>query len=293
MVGKREFLRQTVKNSEINGIERSDAYDFEFMLYLRTEVGNNSRVAKDTAYCLANLLKKWPIDFPNANKLRQLAMNVLDADFSKSYQRKALITIEKYARYLGIDGVKFKKPKPTQKQIHYLTDEEMGRLLDTADNRRDFTIILMLCKTGMRASELLDLNVCDVDFEKQEIAIHHGKGDKTRTIDFDKQAETALRAHVGILKLSPNSPLFLSRRGRRMSYKALHSMIATTGRKAGLSVHPHMLRHSFATAWVANEGDLFHLQGFLGHTELSMTRRYFHECPESRKSAYLKGVTQF
>jgi integrase len=293
MDGKGKKSRSTGKGLEKADILDDKKFDMDFLTFLRIEIGNSPKVARDMTYCLHNLLSRWPMDFPNANRLRQLALNVLDADFSKSYQRKALITIERYAKFLGIEGVKFKKPKQTQKEIQYLTQDEMSALVKAASTHRDYAIMYLFCKTGMRSTELLSLNVSDINFERGEIIIRHGKGDRSRIVDFDAQTDRVLRTYIGKLKISGNSPLFTSRNGHRLSYKALHTMIVNTGRKAGLSVHPHMLRHSFATAWISNDADIFHLQGILGHTDLSMTRRYFHACNESRKMAYLKGAPQF
>ena len=268
------------KNQEQLEIVERKKIDHEFVAYLRMDIGNTSTVAQDAAYCMRNILRRWPMEFPNANRLRQLAMYVLDSEFSKSYQRKCLIAIERYATFMGIEGVKLKKPRLNQPDIKYLTIEEMGKLIKAAKCQRDLTILVLLCKTGIRASELVNLNVDDIDFQRREISIRHGKRDKARKVDFDDQTDRVLRTYIGSNGKNPNSPLFLSMRHRRMSYKALHQMVKLTGERIKIKVHPHMLRHSFATAWVANESDIFHLQGLLGHTDITMTRRYFHACAE-------------
>ena len=266
--------------------------DHDFVAFLRMTIGNSADGAVDMAYCLGSIMRQWPIDFPNANNLRRLALHVLDSDYSKSYQRKCLIAIERYAQFMRIEGVKFKKPRQTQQEIRYLTKEEMTKLIHAAKTQRDFTILVLFCKTGLRVSELCRLNLSDIDFDHREINVRHGKRDKSRKVDFDAQTDRVLRTYLGQFRLSLNSPLFASRNGQRLSRKAVCSMVNKTGRTVGLKVHPHMLRHSFATAWVSNDADIFHLQGILGHTDISMTRRYFHACNESRKNAYLKGVPQ-
>ena len=288
-VRKDHVQDKTISNKAVNT---------DFVSYLRLTVGNSPLVAQDLAYCMTNILNKWPIKFPNANRLRDLAMHVLDADYSRSYQKKAMIAIERYAQFLNIDGVHLKKPKQKQKEISYLTIEEMSRLIKAAQNQRDFTILVLFCKTGMRAQELLDLNIGDINFERREIIVRHGKGDKARMIDFDEQTDRVLRTYLGMTKRGVNSSLFVSRErnkyreSNRLGYKALFTMVRNTGKKVGLTVHPHMLRHSFACAWVANESDVFNLQTVLGHTDIAMTRRYWHSCPETRKIAYNKGVAQ-
>jgi len=88
--------------------------DGEFVAFLRMTIGNTADGAVDMAYCLGSIMRQWPIDFPNANNLRRLAVHVLDSEYSKSYQRKCLIAIERYTQFMRIEGVKFKKPKQTQ-----------------------------------------------------------------------------------------------------------------------------------------------------------------------------------
>lgn len=282
----------TGQNQEQVEIVHRRKIDYDFVAFLRMTIGNSADGAVDMAYALGSILRQWPIDYPNANKLRQLAMHVLDSKYSKSYQRKCLIAIERYARFLGIDDVKFKKPRQTQPEIRYLTQEEMTKLIHAASTQRDFTILVLFCKTGLRVSELCALNLGDIDFERMEIIVKHGKRDKARKIDFDAQTDRVLRTYLGTLRIGINSPLFMSKNGQRLNRKSVSTMVKKIGKKVGLIVHPHMLRHSFATAWVSNNADIFHLQGILGHTDISMTRRYFHSCSESRKNAYLKGVPQ-
>jgi len=267
--------------------------DHDFIAFIRLKYGYSADGALDMAYCLGSIHRQWPIDFPNAYSLRQLAMHVLDSDYSKSYQRKCLIAIERYAIYLQIEGVKFKKPRQTQQEINYLTNEEMSKLIHAANTQRDFTILVLFCKTGLRVSELCGLNLEDIDFTRREISINHGKRDKSRKVDFDAQTERVLRTYLGTFKPSPRSPLFVSRNAQRLNRRSVCTMVKKAGERVGLKVHPHMLRHSFATAWISNDADVFHLQSILGHTDISMTRRYFHACKESRRTAYLKGVPQF
>lgn len=292
-------MREEVQMGCLTGQDQEQVYkppqrnvDHDFIAFIRLKFGYSAEGALDMAYCLGSILRQWPINFPNANRLRQLAMQVLDSDYSKSYQRKCLIAIERYAVFLQIKGVKFKKPRQTQQEINYLTNEEMIKVIHAANTQRDFTILVLFCKTGLRVSELCGLNIEDIDFTRREISINHGKRDKSRKVDFDAQTERVLRTYLGTFRMSSRSPLFISRNGQRMNRRSVCTMVNKTGDRVGIKVHPHMLRHSFATAWVANDADIFHLQGILGHTDISMTRRYFHACGESRKAAYNKGVPQ-
>jgi len=283
----------TGQDQEQVKIVRHRNVDQDFVEFIRMNFGYSSDGATDLAYCLGSILRQWPVDFPNANRLRQLAIHVLDSKYSTSYQRKCLIAIERYAAFLQIEGVRFKKPRQTQTEINYLTQEEMTKLIHAAATQRDFTILVLFCKTGLRVSELCELNIGDIDFNHREINVNHGKRDKARKIDFDDQTERVLRTYLAQSRRGPSCALFESRNGYRLNRRSVCTMVNNVGKRIGIKVHPHMLRHSFATAWVSNEADIFHLQVILGHTDISMTKRYFHACNETRKAAYLRGVPKF
>lgn len=138
---------------------------------------------------------------------------------------------------------------------HWIEDE-MSKLIRAADNPRDFAILMMFCKTGLRFSELCDLDLSDIDLERKEISVRHGKRDKPRRIDFDGPTERVLRTYLGAVRKSHSSPLFESQNRRRIHTKAIQTMVTKTGKRVGLNVHPHRLRHSFATAWISDESDI-------------------------------------
>jgi integrase/recombinase XerD len=145
---------------------------------------------------------------------------------------------------------------------------------------RDKFIIMLLYDTGLRAQELCDLVLGDVDFFQRKIHIKHGKGDKPRTVRFGKRAAKLMWEYLGDrLQASDRSePLILVDEhgsSRAMNRHVLRRLLKRIGDRAGIkSVHPHRLRHSFATDYLRNGGKMIALQELLGHSDLEMVRRY-------------------
>lgn len=144
---------------------------------------------------------------------------------------------------------------------------------------RDRCIILLLVDTGLRASELCDLRIADLDMSRNRITVRHGKGDKARFVQFGKRAAKALWRF-----LTPRLPAADDERlitvgpqddPRPMDRRQLGLQLARIGERAGVpNVYPHRFRHTFAITYLRNGGDLFTLQELLGHSDLAMVRRY-------------------
>jgi len=180
-----------------------------------------------------------------------------------------------------------------------LSVSEVDRLLSLPKTDpyglRDRAILETLYGAGLRASELLDLRLQDVDFDVGFVRTV-GKGDKERVVPLGRTALQALQAYLqrgrpalgkaGVLK-APE--LFLSNRGRRLSRQGLHLIIKRYAGAAGLSgdVSAHTLRHSFATHLLEGGADLRAVQEMLGHADLSTTQIYTHVSSVHLQKIYL------
>ena len=149
-------------------------------------------------------------------------------------------------------------------------------------SRRDQAIILVLLDTGLRASELCALTVCDVDSRTGRVQVRHGRSGgakygKGRTVFLGKVARRVLWRYLAEREdgEEPDAPLFLGNSGRPVSKNALRLLIRRLGEKAGLEgCHPHRFRHTFAITYLRSGGDIFTLQALLGHSSLEMVRYY-------------------
>lgn len=163
----------------------------------------------------------------------------------------------------------------------WLTEGERKRVLNLDLNRRDRAILTTLLYTGLRASELVALDIEDVDFEGMTVFVRHGKGDKERIIPLHADAAAALDKHLGG---RTTGPVFESNRRQRISYDRIHSLIGEIGKAAGLRkhLHPHSLRHSFAVAILDAGADLETIRDLLGHEDIETTIIYLH-CSTARR----------
>lgn len=142
---------------------------------------------------------------------------------------------------------------------------------------RDRAIVLFLLDTGVRASELCDLLVGDVDMKTGAVQVRHGKGDKGRTVYVGAVAREGLWRYLSKRKdARADDPLFATGTRQAMERNALRKMLEAAGERAEVveRVTPHRLRHTFAITYLRNGGDIFTLQRLLGHSTLEMVKRY-------------------
>ncbi|HEX9451774.1 MAG TPA: tyrosine recombinase XerC [Burkholderiales bacterium] len=175
-------------------------------------------------------------------------------------------------------------PKSPKSLPKALSPDEATRLVSfTQDDPlavRDRAMFELLYSSGLRLSELTSLSLGDVSFEDATVRVI-GKGNKTRVVPVGSHALQALQAWLPIRGLLPprnDSALFLNQRGDAISARAVQSRLKAWGIKQGLPghVHPHMLRHSFASHVLQSSGDLRAVQEMLGHASISTTQVYTH-----------------
>jgi len=170
-----------------------------------------------------------------------------------------------------------------------LSQQEVTHLLEeaahagTAEGQRDATILELLYATGLRVSELVSLNVSDIDFQESHLRCR-GKGSRERIVylypkalaDLRQYADTVRKTLVGDRSQQP--ALFVNHRGERLTRQWVWSILKTHAKKAGIGEHitPHTLRHSFATHLLQNGASLRHVQELLGHSSISTTQVYTH-----------------
>src|ERR687894_436672 len=176
-------------------------------------------------------------------------------------------------------------PKRAQELPSVLAPEQISRLLDripasTPLELRDRALFEIAYSSGLRAEELVNLDVTSVDFDAEELRVE-GKGSKTRFVPAGEPALRALARYLerarGALAQDPaQDALFLSKSGRRLSTSDIRRRLGVWARHASLQggVHPHALRHSFATHLLEGGADLRSIQELLGHASVSTTQIY-------------------
>ena len=170
-----------------------------------------------------------------------------------------------------------------------LSEEEVARLLEqaakegTPEGHRDATILELLYATGLRVSELVSLNVPDIDLMESYIRCW-GKGSKERIVYLYPKALADLKRYLDTTRVAllgantEETALFVNHRGERLTRQWVWTILKTYGKKAGINrwITPHTLRHSFATHLLQNGASLRHVQELLGHSSISTTQVYTH-----------------
>jgi len=185
-------------------------------------------------------------------------------------------------------------PKPISiSQVRHLLEQPTK--LSTLEAKRDRAILELLYASGMRVSELVSLNLGDIDTEGSYVRCF-GKGHKERLIPIYKQAALAVEEYVKVTRsyLSHNDAelaLFLNRRGDRLTRQGLWQILKGYAKSAGLGkeITPHTLRHSFATHMLNGGADLRSVQELLGHANISTTQVYTHLTTEHVRRVYEKS----
>lgn len=229
-------------------------------------------------------------------------LNTLYETHEKSSIVRKLSTIRCYLRYLRRNkiisrdiGSLVPSPKVDKKLPRFLKIEEILELLRTPQHDnflglRDSALLELLYGCGLRVSEVVGLNIADLDLKKEWVRVL-GKGNKERDVPFGPPARKVLERYVSDLKLRVNhltedSPLIVNYRGSRLSTRSVARILSrnlvhaiTQSNVFGgveKSISPHGLRHSFATHLLASGADLRVIQEMLGHASLSTTQKYTH-----------------
>jgi len=227
-----------------------------------------------------------------AQSLRQFMAEQYRTGLSAQSLHRQLSAIRTFFDYLVREGVLtanpargVQAPKATRPLPDVLGVDELAQLMvvqsDDPLEHRDLAIMELFYSSGLRLAELAALDLTDVDLGSSRVRVM-GKGRRARETPLGGFAVKAIRqwlTHREAL-LPPTarteSALFVGRGGKRLSHRAIQQRIARWARARGQTVHPHMLRHAFASHLLESSGDLRAVQELLGHADISTTQIYTH-----------------
>ena len=226
--------------------------------------------------------------------------------FARVSIARKLTVLRSFYRFLVQDGlfsisplpsgrsfrVKVEKPLPS-----FLGQQEAARLLDAPEGQapladRDRAILEVLYSCGVRLAEIQELDLGNVNLTQRQILVK-GKGAKERWVIFGQPTEDALRRYLQesrpLLVSGNTAALFLNRYGQRLSRRGFQRLVKGYAARAGArdEVHPHTLRHTFATHMLEGGADLRVIQELLGHSSPSTTQIYTHVTKSEARTAYL------
>ena len=214
--------------------------------------------------------------------------------YNESSINRIIASIKSFYKYLSlfkgyvnisedVESLKRKKTLPK-----YLSIEEVDKLLDikieNAFDYRNKTILELLYSTGLRATELINLDIINIDTTNMVVNVY-GKGNKDRIVPLSKIAVNYLDAYINMYRnmlfvknQKPTDSLFLNNHGNRMTRQGLYKIIGEVARKQGIEkeITPHVLRHSFATHMIECGADIRSVQELLGHENIVTSEIYSH-----------------
>lgn len=190
--------------------------------------------------------------------------------------------------YIEIDICqKFKLPKATRKVIDVLTDYEIRAVYialagDDLVSVRNKLIISLMLDSGLRLHEVVTLTVSSVHLTDRYLIVQQGKGNKQRVVPFGNVTANLIERYLKLTSFAPcRSPLIIKvsdfDSAEAVSDNTIKQMFRKLKQRSGVvRLHPHLLRHTFATRYLENGGNIYALQAILGHTSLEMVKRYLH-----------------
>ncbi len=240
-------------------------------------------------------LAGWEIDALEVTRgdLRRYLAVLLGNGVADGSVRRKVSTIRSFYKWLRADGhldndpfFGVTGPKAGRRLPDILTSEDIARMVASADGKepadmRDRALMELLYAAGLRVSEVASLDVSALDVRDQAVRVH-GKGKKERIGVFGEPAAAALQKYLKEgrpeLESHKEEALFLNRFGGRLTTRSVQTIVRKYATKAGLpmAVHPHLLRHSFATHLLDGGADLRVVQELLGHESPNTTQIYTH-----------------
>ena len=294
--------------------ERSRQYVEEFKTYLSVEKNFSEHTLR--AYCSDIVsfilwLNNEDCTKVNFEKLREYLHFIQRFEYQKTTIARKTASIRTFYKFMfrekytdsnpALSLTAPKRPKPLPK---FLTPEEVEQILnnvkiDTPAGFRNRVILELLWATGMRVSELSNLNYGDINLEENEIQVF-GKGAKERIVLMSDRAKNYLAQYLKSARnlipaqqynagtLNDDSPVFINNTGFRLQNNTIRKVINETVSKIELpkKVTPHVFRHSFATKLIENGADLRVVQELLGHAGISNTQIYTHVSMKHMKDVY-------
>lgn len=249
----------------------------------------------------------------SAEHIRKYLSFLAEQNYSAATMARKIATLRSFFKWslkrnlVGANPMTMiRTPRQSKRLPKAITVEQVERLLAAPDDRdvlgaRDRAMLETLYSTGIRVSELVDLNVEDMDDSGEALRVR-GKGKKERIVPLGSHALAAIRHYCDVfqnderfggqpISARHGSPLFINKHGGRLSSRSVRRKLDKYLRQIGLdpTISPHTLRHSFATHLLDNGADLRSVQELLGHQSLSTTQAYTHLTTQRMRDAYDKS----
>lgn len=273
----------------------SNVHLAEFLNHLKTikrySIATIDNYQRDLENFLSYLQSNSKTEFTQADSedVRSFIASRFRQGLASSSLQRQLSSLRSLFNYLlkeniisANPAVNIRAPKGKKRLPNVMDVDQVGQLLeqqaDTPLQIRDHAMMELMYSSGLRLSELVNLNMSEIDLEVPEVKVL-GKGNKNRFLPIGRHAQQALTIWFNTraeLVQTNESAVFVSNRGTRISARSVQTRIQQQAQRSGLGLHlhPHMLRHSFASHVLQSSGDLRSVQELLGHANISTTQVY-------------------
>ncbi len=290
----------------------------DFIEHIEVEGGRSAKTAENYRLYIERFIEfteDTPVEKITTEMIRKYRLwlnrykNYNEDDLATITQSYHLIALRGFLKYLSERDIpslspdKIILPKVSRKQVTFLHYDEVERLLDGIDitsevGLRDRAIVELLFSSGLRVSELINLNRDHINTKRREFMVR-GKGQKDRPIFISEAAADWVNKYLDsrqdslpplFLNYSRNNQVTTSGDFRRLTARSIQRLVTHYARLAGITKHvsPHTMRHSFATDLLMNGADLRSVQSMLGHSNISTTQVYTHVTDEHLREVYEK-----
>lgn len=296
--------------------ESAKNYLKNFLIYLEVERNfseHTIRAYESDILSFILWLDNTTIEETNHAKLKEYLVFIQRFEYSKTTLSRKIAAIRTFYRYLYREriiennpAISVQAPKRSKSLPKFLSNKEIEQILnnikiETPAGYRNRVILELLYATGMRISELSNLNFSNLNLGENEITVM-GKGSKERIVLVSERAKDFLQKYIDNVRYmvfedgippeqSEDSPVFINKTGYRLQPQSVRMAINDIVKKIELpkKVTPHVFRHSFATKLLENGADLRVVQELLGHASISNTQIYTHISTERLKEVYDKS----
>ena len=283
-----------------------DAFE-NFLQYCRFEKTLTNQTIQDYKEDFLQFQRYYPdkkeLTDLNKNDLNEFSYDQALNGLSPATIARRIATIKNFYMFLesdnlakGIISEEITIPKKDKILPQVLSEEEINQLLNAPDltsekGIRDYAVLEILYSCGLRVSEAANLQINQIN-EQEEIINILGKGKKERIVPIRKSALKAVKTYINEVRnkhlVIDNKAVFIGKNGKRMSRQALYNIVVNNAKLAAIQkeIHPHTLRHSFATHLLDNGADLRVVQELLGHTNIGTTQIYTHVTTKTLVKSY-------
>ena len=300
---------------------KKDLYDLllDYLEYLEVELNRSQKTIENYNHYLQRFIEfidaSYDVTDPEKitlNMVRKYRIHLhrFETDSGKTFQTSTLnyhvIALRNFLKYLAKQDISTLAPekievgKNPDRQVEFLEPDEIERLLHAANgpdlaSQRDRALLELLFSAGLRVSELISLDREDINLERQEFSVR-GKGNKLRVVFISDTAKKTLQNYLSkrrdidpalFVRVRTGTHKDADAEGLRLTPRSAQRIVKKYALKAGIvkDVHPHTLRHTFATDLLQNGADIRSVQAMLGHANITTTQIYTHVTNQN-----LKGI---